>query len=369
MDLSSMIDRGPERARRPIAVVGIAAWSVIGVVIVAIGVLLVLAAISELVLPSVFAAMLSVAAYPLARWLGARGLGRSAAASVVLLGILVVTVAVALLVVESVVQQTSSVAREVDAALDELAPTTEPIGLDEEALASLRSSVRSLSGMIGRGLLTALVGGIEATVGFIGGLVLALLIAYYLLADGPAMRAGLLARVPEARRADAAAFVASTIRTTRSYWSGRVLLSAIVAALVTGAGAAMGLPLLGTLAVVTFVGGFIPYVGAFVGGALAALLALGEGGVGAALVMLLVVVAGNVLLENLLEPRILGDRMSLHPLAVLCATTIGGIAGGIVGLMLAVPLTVILRDLLARYGWFGGSTGPGGPDAPVRSSA
>lgn len=348
MDPTSTSTPGPGRPL-PFGAIGIVAWSIIGVVIVGIGAILVLAAISELVLPSVFAAMLSIAAYPLARWLGARGLGRSAAASVVLLGILAIGAAVVLLVVGSVVQQTSELTRQIDDALVELEPTSDAVGLDDDALESVRDSVRSASGMIGRGMVTALVGGIEATLGFIGGVVLALLISYYLLKDGPKMRAGLLARVPEPAREEFAAFVASTVRTTRSYWAGRALLSAIVTALVTGAGAVMDLPLLATLAVVTFVGGFIPYVGAFVGGALAALLALGQGGIGPALVMLLVVVAGNVLIENLLEPRILGERMALHPLAVLAATTVGGISGGIVGLMLAVPLTVILRDLLAWY--------------------
>jgi len=93
------------------------------------------------------------------------------------------------------------------------------------------------------------------------------------------------------------------------------------------------------------IGAYIPYLGAFIGGAFAVLMGLGEGGIGLALIMLGISLAVNLLLENLLEPVLLGDSLDMHPLLVLLATTLGGLVAGMVGLILAAPVTAIAIDI------------------------
>ena len=66
------------------------------------------------------------------------------------------------------------------------------------------------------------------------------------------------------------------------------------------------------------------------------------------MVMLVIVLTCNLLLENVLEPRVMSSRLSIHPLVVLLATTAGGIIGGMVGLILAVPVAVLVIDLVRR---------------------
>ena len=96
------------------------------------------------------------------------------------------------------------------------------------------------------------------------------------------------------------------------------------------------------------IGGYIPYIGAFLGGGLAVIVALGDGGVGEATLMLVVVLASNLLLENFVEPKVMGRTLDIHPLVVLIVTALGGLIGGIVGLILAVPATVIAADGISR---------------------
>ena len=118
----------------------------------------------------------------------------------------------------------------------------------------------------------------------------------------------------------------------------------------------LGLPLVFTIMVVNFVGGYIPYIGAFLGGALAVIVALGEGGLGTAAIMLVVVLASNLLLENFVEPKVMGRTLNIHPLVVLIVTALGGFLAGIVGLILAVPFTVIAGNAIGRLraqGFFG----------------
>lgn len=117
----------------------------------------------------------------------------------------------------------------------------------------------------------------------------------------------------------------------------------------------LGLPLILTIVVVNFVGGYIPYIGAFLGGGLAVIIALGDSGLTTAAIMLVVVFASNLLLENFVEPRVMGRTLDIHPLIVLVVTALGGLIGGIVGLILAVPAWVVAKEGIARlrrHGFF-----------------
>jgi predicted PurR-regulated permease PerM len=121
-----------------------------------------------------------------------------------------------------------------------------------------------------------------------------------------------------------------------------------VAVVIGAAAFLMGLPLVFTIAVANFIGGYIPYVGAFLGGGLAVIVAFGEGGIQPAAIMLVLVLAANLMLENFVEPKVMGRTLDIHPVVVLIVTALGGLVGGIVGLILAVPFTVIAADGISR---------------------
>lgn len=339
---------GPDHpAMRVVRGVGITAWTIIGCVgVLAISVTA-LAAISELVLPLVMAVMVGAAMYPLARRLH-QWMRPAAAAFVLVLGSIGVFALIAALVARNIARESGEIARQIDLALDEMASTTDGAGLDAATLEHIRSAIAALAAFIGRGILTLLVGGVSAITGFIAGIVLAVLIGYYVLKDGPLIKAWIVRQFPSVNQPEVDDFLSTGVRSMRAYWAGRTVLSAAVTAVIVVVSLLMGLPLVGTIAVVNFLGGYVPYIGAFLGGGLATLLAVAEGGMRQGLVMLAVVLGCNLLLENVLEPKIMGDKLSIHPLVVLLATTAGGIIGGIVGLVLAVPLTVLVVDLVRR---------------------
>ena len=101
----------------------------------------------------------------------------------------------------------------------------------------------------------------------------------------------------------------------------------------------LGVPLVGTIALVSFVTSYVPYLGAFVAGAFAVLIAYGSGGLGVALAMLAVVLLANNTIQNLVEPFAFGTRLRLHPLAVLLTVTTATMLFGVMGAILAAPLT------------------------------
>jgi predicted PurR-regulated permease PerM len=81
---------------------------------------------------------------------------------------------------------------------------------------------------------------------------------------------------------------------------------------------------------------------------LAVIVALGSGGLGKGIIMLAVVLASNVVLENFIAPKVMGNTLDVHPLSVLVVTALGGLLGGIVGLILAVPVYIIACDAVRR---------------------
>ena len=327
---------------------GVFAWSFVGAV-VALGIVITaLAAVSEIVLPMTFAAVLAVVFKPLVGALGRHGLKPSLAAGLVVLGLLVLMAGVMVATVRGVVEQAGDIGDSATAALAEAAENTDALGIDQAALDDARAAVEDALPMITTGVLAGLVSGIGVIVAIAGGLILGALIMYYLLKDGTRLRRSLVAEVDSAYRDDVDGFIGDACRTLREYGKGRSIMSAIVAAVVGLAALVLGLPLVFTIMVVNFVGGYIPYIGAFLGGGLAVIVALGDGGVPEAAVMLVVVLAANLALENFVEPKVMGRTLDVHPLVVLVVTALGGLLGGIVGLILAVPAYVIAGNAVSR---------------------
>ena len=125
----------------------------------------------------------------------------------------------------------------------------------------------------------------------------------------------------------------------RNYFTGVTIVAAFNA-VVVGLGAfILGVPLSGTIAVVTFVTAYVPYIGAWTAGIFAFAIALGSQGPTDALILGVIVLLANGMLQNILQPFVFGATLSLNPLAVLIVTVGGGALFGMVGLTLAAPLT------------------------------
>jgi putative heme transporter len=327
---------------------GVWAWTFIGLVVVGVIFCVALSAISEIALPLTFAAVLAVIFKPFVGSLDRRGLKPSLAAAVIVLGLLVLMGGVAVATVRGVVEQADEISESADSALDKAADQTDALGIDEASLDAARAAIDEAEPMITTGVLSGLVSGIGTLIAIASGLILGALIMYYLLKDGTRLRRAVVGQVDPALRAEVDDFIGSACRTLRDYGRGRTAMSAIVSAVIGVASLLLGLPLVFTIVVVNFIGGYIPYIGAFLGGGLAVIIALGEGGLVDAAIMLVVVLAANLALENFVEPKVMGRTLDIHPLVVLVVTALGGLLGGIVGLILAVPATVIASNAISR---------------------
>lgn len=317
------------------------AWAAIGIVVLASIVVSALTAVGGLVLPIVFGIVLAVVFRPAVGWMVRRGINPSIAAAAVVLGLLGLLIGVITLTVIGVAQQLDEIGSAISAALAEA-------GLDAPTIERVRESLESMSPMLTKGFLAVVIGGVEAVTALGAAGLMGALIMYYVLRDGGVLRRRLVRMTPASRRDDIDAWIADSISGLRQYGMGRTVLSAIVAAITAVTAIVLGLPLVLTIAVVNFIGGYVPYLGGLIGGGLAVTVAFADGGIVPAVVMLIVSLLSNLLLENFVEPKVMGDRLDMHPALVLVITSLGGVIGGLVGLMLAVPFALVVRAGFSR---------------------
>jgi predicted PurR-regulated permease PerM len=136
----------------------------------------------------------------------------------------------------------------------------------------------------------------------------------------------------------------------RRYFLGVTLVAAFNGVIVGLGALILDVPLAGTIAVVTFVTAYIPYLGAFVAGFFAVVLALGAKGTTTALIMLVIVLLANGLLQNIFQPIAFGATLRLNPLVVLIVTIGAGCLFGMIGLVLAAPLLSAARQIATQLG-------------------
>jgi predicted PurR-regulated permease PerM len=349
-------------------------WAFLGLVGAIAVVIFVLGALRELVIPLVLAAFLATVFAPAVDWLAWRRVPRAFGAVLVIAGIAIAIALSATIVVVGIVDRSDDLTRAFDDAQDQLADISSQWNLDD-LLDEIRSGDEAGSTVrdgISRQVTTVL----GSAVAFASGLVLGVVLLYYLLKDGAALvRSAARRRTPKSSEQTERVLV-DAARSIRSYFRGRTILALVQGVAVALALWVLDVPLAGSIGVVNFVGAFVPYLGAVLGGAFAVLMGLAGGGTTLALLALAVVLFVNLVLENLLEPKVMGSSLDLHPVLVLLATVGGGLLAGIVGLILGAPLLAIGRDLFAELrssGFFGTpgvvptssrATGAPTPDAP-----
>ena len=162
--------------------IGVLAWSFVGVVVATIIVVTGLSAVSEILLPLLFAAVLAVVFKPVVGRLRRHGFKPSLAAGLIVLGLLVLMTVVLVATVRGVVDQTDEIGASVNSAIDKAA---DELGIDQGSLKDAEAATKEAGPTIGEGVVTALVSGVNSLLGLVSGLILGALIMYYLLKDGP----------------------------------------------------------------------------------------------------------------------------------------------------------------------------------------
>ena len=137
---------------------------------------------------------------------------------------------------------------------------------------------------------------------------------------------------------------------SEQYISLQTLKAALVAAAAWALSSAMGVPGALFLALVIFLASYVPIVGGVCGSALPALVALGQFDSPVRAVVLVAALGGLIfLIENVLLPKLQGDRLNLDPVFILLSLSFWGVILGLPGVLLSTPLTVVVMAVAAEF--------------------
>jgi AI-2 transport protein TqsA len=199
---------------------------------------------------------------------------------------------------------------------------------------SARQVVRNLANQLFRVLRNA----VQVIFGLISGTLFVLLFVLFLLAG----------RNPYAEHSQVYRDVVQKIGRYVGIHAG---ISTATGLLVWASLTLLGLPLAGVFGVVAFVLNWIPSIGSIIATVLPIPIAVAEFHDSPLLIVLVIAVPGTLqnLLGNVVEPRLLGGGLNLHPVTILLALSFWGLVWGIAGMFLAAPITAALRIVLMQF--------------------
>ncbi|MET9329382.1 AI-2E family transporter [Tsukamurella sp. NPDC003166] len=303
-----------------------------------------------ILLPVLLAILLCTVLWPPVRWLRGKGLPPALATALVLLLSLGLLGGVIGAIAPSIGGQSKEIA---DRAVEGVGKVQKwaqgpPLNLQDEQISKFVTSITKKLQESAETIASGVFTGVSAAGSFVVAIVMVAMLTFFFLKDGDKF-------MPWLRRhsgtpvSEHFAELLSRIWTTLGGFIRTQALVSFIDALFIGLGLViLQVPLAGALAVITFLGGFVPIVGAFVAGALAVIVALVTNGFGTALAVLAVVIAVQQLEGNVLSPILQSRSMQLHPAIVLLAIAFGSTQFGIIGAFLAVPVAAAIA-VLFRY--------------------
>jgi predicted PurR-regulated permease PerM len=340
---------------------GLSAWSLVGIAVAVALVCWLLWTIRLVVLPVAVAGIAAAGLAPIHSRFVRLGLSGGLAAVVVMLLMAGLLAGAGFLIVPGMVDQLDDVGAALTEAADRLerwVARERPFGMSGDDVSSLRARIEEAEpsaafDAIGLSART----GARAAGAIVTSVLLVLVTTFFLLRDGARFGAVLTAAAPARHRDRVAAALTGVVRSLRGYLAGAATLGIVegiaigLALWLTGADLAL------VVVALTFLGAFVPFVGAIVVGVVAVGVALVSGGTTSAIIVAVVVVLVQQLDNELLAPLIYGRLLQLHPLAVILGTALGIEVAGLIGAFITVPLIAAMTG-----GWRGahevGASGP-----------
>jgi len=287
---------------------------------------------------------------PLHRWLIKAGVGRSLAAGLTCVAVVGVVGGAVYIVVAALIETGDQI---VASLKDAARGITDRFGAAGTSLDDLASNAKDLLGKFGGTAASGVISGVSVVGEVIAMAVLALFLVFFFLRDSHRTVGTLRSMTPVGSRDLVEALARRAFGAVEGFMRGTTII-ALIDAVCIGVGLlVLDVPGAVGLAALVFVGAYIPYLGAFISGAVAVLVALADRGFVIALWALGIVLAVQVLEGHVLQPAIQSRTVQMHPAVVLVALTAGASTSGVLGMLLAVPLTAaafaVTHELRERY--------------------
>ena len=302
------------------------------------------------IFPMLLAVIVSTVLQPGAAWLRRHKVPSALAALAMLLTFLLAVTLVIVILAPQVAGQAPALVRSASEGLQTIRDwlTEGPLSVSEgqitNAIEAIQDKLRESADAISSGVFST----IGAATSAIINIVLVLMLTFYFAKDGHKF----LPWVTKFGGQRAGEHLAELLARTWATLGGFIRTQTVVAfidALIIGIGLTIiGVPLAIPLAVITFVGAYVPILGALISGVLAVLVTLVTNSPQDALIALILVLVVQQLEGNVISPWLQGKNLNLHAAVVLMAVTLGSSVWGITGAFLAVPAAATAAEVL-RY--------------------
>ncbi len=287
---------------------------------------------------------------PLYRRMVAAGVQRSLAAGLTCVAVVAVVGGAVYIVVAALIDTGDQIIASLRQAAQSVA---QHFGAAGTGLDDLAGNSRKLLEKFGGTAVSNVISGVSVVGESIAMAVLALLLVFFFLRDSHRAVHVLRAVAPGGTADTAEAVARRAFSAVEGFMRGTTLIALIDAVCITVGLLVLRVPGAIGLGALVFVFAYIPYLGAFVSGAVAVLVALADRGFVIALWALGVVLAVQVLEGHVLQPVIQSRTVQMHPAVVMLAITAGASVAGILGMLLSVPLTAaafgVVQELRARH--------------------
>lgn len=330
----------------------LAQWS-LRLILIAVGTYIVGFVIGRLwviVLPVFLALILATVLWPPVAFLRRKGWPPALAALAVVLGALGVLTAVIALITPPVASQIEEIAAAASGGLTRIQDwlTGPPLNLSDEQISAARQALTDRLQASASAIASGVVTGVTAVGTALVGLFIVLFLTFFFVKDGPRFLPWLRRAAGERAGQHLDAVSRRCWRSLGGFIRSQAAVGLIDAVLIGAGLLILGVPLALPLAVLTFLGGFIPIVGAFIVGSLAVLVALVTQGLTQALIVLAIIVVVQQVEGNVLQPILQSRALRVHEGVILLAVAAGSSLYGIAGAFLAVPVVAMAAEVF-RY--------------------
>ena len=280
------------------------------------------------VLAVVLAAILAATIAPAANALRRRGAGPTVAALGATVGLVAAIGVVLLLTIASLSRDMAEIVTTSSAGSS---------GVDQAANGAL-AWLTDLTSNVTGGALNAVVAFAAIPQGAVFVITLTAILTFFFLRDGATAWRWATGMLRGWRRSEVDAAGVRAAGVLGGYMIATGVISAFGAATQFAVMAVLGIPLALPLAVLSFFGGFIPYVGSFITTGIAFLVTVAVGSPTDIAVMAIFTIVFNIVQGNFVAPLVYGRAVSIHPAIVLLAIPAGGTIAGVFGMFIVVPL-------------------------------
>lgn len=336
-------------------------WQLLGITAVLVYLIWLLAPV---IVPFAIAGMLAYLGDPLADRLERTGLSRTWAATIVFITLLLLFAGVLVLLIPLIARQIENLIvnlpRYGDWAQNTVWPWVQtklhldPHALDGDRLLTLiKTHMDSMGDVAGKVLGTVSRSGFGIIL-WLTNLVLIPVVAFYLLRDWDKLVATIDRMLPRSVQPTVAHLARESDKILGAFVRGQLLVMLALGVFYAAGLSLMGLSVGLLIGLVAGILSFVPYLGFIVGFGAAIIAVLVQYGDWQHVLLVSGVFAVGQLLEGyVLVPKLVGDKIGLHPVAVIFAVLAGGYLFGFLGVLLALPaasvILVLLRYLVERY--------------------